>query len=317
MGLKKLLQARLVGVTSSWGLDMAEIPLRNYSQGFIQGHRSLLASPEEEGISEQPMESCISYKCAVALQLAPRWGISPVEIAEKLVSELKNLQSINGEYLNLQNSQDLQDFNFQFLEIQSQVIDQGIINLQVSDRSLAQWLEQLKLHSFSNQQNYPKIDPEIINHLPIQSAHARCCSLLRLAAREKLIQLQDRSQHQLLDSWQILVPVEIPWLDKQGKFRLGLPQEQYLVNLLVNLVDEFDSSQDSAKNQKQSSKWLKLATEISAGLANFDRHSQIFGEVSLHNLSLAQARLGLVALTRWGLEKLLVEYLGAIAPLEL
>lgn len=314
MGLKKLLQARLAGVTSSWGLDMAEIPLRNYGQGFMQEHRSPLASLEEEGISEQPMESCISYKCAVALQLAPRWGISPVEIAEKLVSELKNSQSINGKYLNLKNSQ---DFNFQFLEIQSQVIDQGIINLQVSDRSLAQWLQQLKLWPSPHQENHPKIDPEVINHLPIQSAHARCCSLLRLAAREKLIQLEDRSQHQLLDSWQILVPTEIPWLDKQGKFRLGLPQEQYLVNLLVNLVDEFDFYQDSAKNQKQSLKWLKLATEISAGLANFDRHSQIFGEVSLHNLSLAQARLGLVALTRWGLEKLLVEYLGAIAPPEL
>jgi hypothetical protein len=316
MGLKKILQAWLVGVTSSWGLEIVEIPLRNYGQDFWQVDRSPLTPSPTEEIGQNTLGNCVSYKCALALQLAPRWGISPVEIAEKLVSELNNSQLLNN--LNSLNKQSLDQT---FLDIQPQIIDQGIINLRVSDRSLAQWLEQLRLQSSPDRENNPQNDPGVINHLLIQSAHARCCSLLRLAAREKLIQLQDQSQeqlqHELLDPWQICLPSEIPWLDDQGKFRLIIPQEQYLVNLLVNLVDEFDSNQDSAKDRKSIQKWLKLATEISLGFAHFDRYSQIFGETSLNNLPTAQARLGLIAITRWGLQELLVTYLGAIAPSEL
>ncbi len=307
---------------------MGDISLRNLSRSPLAPHKkggtglsSLIPlkkggtglsslTPLKKGrTGEKGLRSCVSYKCAVALQLAPRWGISAGEIAEKLVLELANFQVLNG----------------QNLEVQAEVMDQGIINLRVSDRSLAYWLEQLKLSPFPYRAVDPKIDPnidpKIINYFPIQSAHARCCSLLQLAFREGVIQLEDRSldklSNELLASWQILVPSEIPWLDQQGEFRLVTPQEQYLVNLLVNLVDEFDSDQDSTKSQKQLQKWEKLATEISRGFANFDKYSRIFGDVRANNLPLAQTRLGLIALTRWGLERLLIEYLGAIAPSEL
>lgn len=318
MGLKRILQAWLVEITSSWGLEIAEIPLRNYGQNYGQdfrlGNHSLLTPSQAAETSQNNLGNCVSYKCALALQLAPRWGISAGEIAEKLVAELNNSQHLNREYLHLP-----------FLDVQPQMIDRGIIDLRISDRSLAQWLEQLRLQSSADQKNNPQIDPEIINHLPIQSAHARCCSLLRLAAREKLIQLQELSQdqsqyqlqEQLIDPWQINLPVAIPWLDEQEKLRLIIPQERYLVNLLVNLVDEFDAHQDFIKDRRSMQKWLKLATEISLGFANFDRHSQIFGETKLKDLPTAQARLGLIALTRWGLQELLVTYLGAIAPSEL
>jgi hypothetical protein len=328
MGLKKILQAWLARATSSWGLEIVEIPLRNYGQDFRQVDRSPLTPSPTEEIGQNTLGNCVSYKCALALQLAPRWGISPVEIAEKLVSELNNSRTLNNlnNFNNFNNFNNLDNLNKQclelpFLDVQPQIIDQGIINLRVSDRSLAQWLEQLRLHSSPDRENNPQNDPGVINHLLIQSAHARCCSLLRLAARENLIQLQDQPQaqlqHELLDPWQICLPLETPWLDDQGKFRLMIPQEQYLVNLLVNLVDEFDSDQDSAKDRKSIRKWLKLATEISLGFAHFDRYSQIFGETSLNNLPTAQARLGLIAITRWGLQELLVTYLGAIAPSEL
>lgn len=330
MGLKRILQAWLVEVTSSWGLEIAEIPLRNYGQSYGQdfrlGHQSSINTfqintVQTEETGQKSLENCVSYQCALALQLAPRWGISAGEIAEKLVAKLNNSL--------LSNQQDKQNINLPFLSVQPQVIDRGIIDLRVSDRTLAQWLEQLRLQSSADQKNNSQIDPEIINHLPIQSAHARCCSLLRLAAREKLIQLgeqspeqlqhqlQNQSQKQLLDPWQIYLPSAIPWLDEQGKLRLTIPQERYLVNLLVNLVDEFDAYQDSTKNRKSIQKWLRLATEISRGFANFDRYSQIFGETRLKDLPTAQARLGLIVITRWGLQELLVTYLGAIAPSEL
>ena len=313
-GIKQLLRSQIVLVAGSWGVEMGDISLRNYGLGALPSRTPLkkggnglspLTPLKKGGTGEEVLRSCVSYRCAVALQLAPRWGISAGKIAEKLVLELENFQALDGQ-------------NF---EVQAEVIDQGIINLGVSDRSLACWLEQLRLSPFPYRAVDPKIDPKIINYFPIQSAHARCCSLLQLAVREKVIQLEDRSldklSDELLASWQILVPSEIPWLDQQGEFRLVTPQEQYLVNLLVNLIDEFDSCQDSPKSQKQLQKWEKLATEISRGFANFDRYSRIFGEVRANNLPLAQARLGLVVLTRWGLERLLREYLGAIAPLEI
>jgi len=311
MGIRQLLRSHIALVTAPWGMEMGDISLRNYGLPPLTpaltrryarkkgGNHEY--SLKKGGTGEEILGSCVNYRCAVALQLAPRWEISAGEIAEKLVWELENFLLLDG-----------QNFG-----VQVQVMDRGIINLGVSDRSLSCWLEQLRLNPFSYQVVDPKIEPKIINYFPIQAAHARCCSLLKLAARENLLQLEERSLNKLLDSWQILVPSEIPWLGQQGKLRLITPPELYLVNLLVNLVDEFDSSQDLAKTKKHLQKWEKLATEISRSFANFDRHSQIFGEVRLNNLSLAQARLGLVMLTRWGLAKLLVEYLGAIAPSEL
>jgi len=271
--MRKLLQTQIALVTVSWGIEKENIHLHNYGK---------YGADRRDFCGVNKLENGVIYQSAVALQIASKLQISALEISKKIVLDLENQQS---------------------LDFQAQVMPQGIINFRISDRALANWLEFIKSKTSPQQ----TIFPEVINYFPIQAAHARCCSLLKLGAREKVIELKDQAPN----SWQISLPSEIPWLDTKGNFRLLTSSEINLVNLLVNLVDEFDSFPE--KNQPQ--KWLKLATEISKSFAYFDRNCLIFGEIKLKDLPLAQARLGLVAITQWGLQKLLEEYLGAIAQI--
>jgi arginyl-tRNA synthetase len=148
------------------------------------------------------------------------------------------------------------------------------------------------------------------NYFPLQYTHARCCSLLRLAAAEGLVHLQGQGK--------IAKTPKISWLDRHNAWQLVTPSAQRLINQLVNLADEFDINKfEESSSPTQRRKWQKLATKISLSFEEFYRYNRIFGAECRANLPLAQARLGLVALTQGGLQKLLEEYLGAIAPSEL
>jgi arginyl-tRNA synthetase len=62
---------------------------------------------------------------------------------------------------------------------------------------------------------------------------------------------------------------------------------------------------------------LKLASTLSNALESFYSNCRIWGEVKTQTPKLAQARLGLVAITQGLLRSLLQEKLGVPAPVEL
>jgi arginyl-tRNA synthetase len=128
----------------------------------------------------------------------------------------------------------------------------------------------------------------------MQYAHARCCSLLRLADQEGLIELTNLDFSQPTWHWQ--QPEPIPYLDGT-RLRLGQPSEQKLIAQLLRVIE--------AQLDEQPLDTAKLAYHLSQAFLEFERYCRIWGEVKQDHLALAQARLGLIALTQLLLKKLL------------
>jgi arginyl-tRNA synthetase len=146
--------------------------------------------------------------------------------------------------------------------------------------------------------------PQPLSNLSkVQYIHARCCSLLRLGHQEKIIQLNDSP------ALMLVYPEPIPWLTADGQLHFVHPAERRLIAQLLGLLDEL-----GGMNQP---KWVKRAFDAAQAFETFERECRIFGEVKTQMPHLAQARLGLVGVTRAILKLLLQDRLGIVAPIEL
>ncbi len=153
------------------------------------------------------------------------------------------------------------------------------------------------------------------NLFKVQYAHARCCSLLRLAHRSGLITLNDPEF--TTSNWQFIAPNPIPWLDLNSlqscgesmRLRCIHPAERGLIDQLLDSGDRI--------GQLDVERGFKQAFALSLAFDNFYRSCRIWGEVKTETPQLAQARLGLVGVTQKLLRSLLEDQLGVLAPLEL
>jgi hypothetical protein len=236
------------------------------------------------------------------------------------------------------------------LDFSLEILFPGWIHFQLSDRGLATWLQQLiqmppllsdlepdlsigfqkkgdageresktKNEEFEDDkishQKQLTEDPKIARQLfAVQYAHARCCSLLRLAHREGSIELSDSDFK--TQSWHFVEPSPIPWLyDDQEmtgeprRLRLGHAAERGLIEQILDGVDRI--------SDPTSTHPLKLATLLSHAFKQFYGTCRIWGEVKTETPKLARARLGLVGVTQKVLRSLLEEQLGVSAPIEL
>jgi hypothetical protein len=254
----------------------------------------------------------IFYRCALAFKLASFWKIPAFDIAHHLMQsvtkinvdnshrEWENVSSVTK--INVKNSP-LTCFNFQV-----ELVSPGWINLRLSHQGLATWLEHL--HQIPSQRHVKRsLSCQYSQNLfPVQYAHARCCSLLRSAHQQSLIQLKncDSQTH----PWQFLEPRPIPWLNEdQTRLQLLHPAEQLLLEQILDISDSLEST--SQVN------CVKLALGLSQAFEQFERSCRIWGEVKSQTQELAQARLGLVALTQALLQSLLQDQLASFAPIEL
>ena len=236
------------------------------------------------------------------------------------------------------------------LDFSLEILFPGWIHFRLSDRGLATWLQQLiqmppllsdldrdlsigfqkkggagdresktKNEAFeddkiSHQKQLTK-DPKIARQLfAIQYAHARCCSLLRLAHREGAIELSDSDFK--TPSWHFVKPSSIPWLyddqEIEGEYRrlrLGHAAERGLIEQILDGIDRI--------SDPTSSNPLKLAISLSHAFERFYSTCRIWGDVKTETPKLALARLGLVGVTQKLLRSLLQEHLGVSAPIEL
>jgi hypothetical protein len=156
-------------------------------------------------------------------------------------------------------------------------------------------------------------------------AHARCCSALKLADREKSISIAT--------DWRLDPP---DWLqhgrenrqpvDSSGIF--DCPLEIQLIQTLMAVVDAIYIHHDRASSEigtksrdRRSSRstpnWSKLTIDLAQSWLNFHRDCRILGEIKLKNPRLAIARCGLTAIVRRYLQILLEGYLGVSAVEEL
>jgi arginyl-tRNA synthetase len=232
----------------------------------------------------------IIYACPLGLSLATNLQQSPPIIMEQLGSLLSSKD----------------DSNLEQGQLLTEIVPLGWINFYLDAKLIAEWLERSLFWSQSNvitdRTIYP-LDQTPPQLFPMQYIHARCCSLLRLAARENLITFTANLE-------QIKQPQSICWLDPEHNLWLTEVAEH---NLLQQLLIVSDAWLENTHVRR----WSKLALSLSQNTAIFLADCRFLGEVKQRYPQKAIARLGLIALVQFWLEKILVEKLRVAAPREL
>jgi arginyl-tRNA synthetase len=305
--IKQLLQQQILGGLSEICITAADL------------HSETELMPENIPMHRVSDDNCVVYQSAIALWLSPHLQQSAFDIANRLMASFPAVSQESS--------------NQMVLDFTVEVMFSGWINFRLSDRTLATWLQHLIQTSpsrgleereisnqyleevdITHQMQLPKSQKDTHKLFPIQYAHARCCSLLRLADQQGLVQLSDSDFKTA--NWLIVEPNPIPWLsDEQGvdtvqrPLRLVHPAERRLIARLLDLQDEM--------NSLEWHKAIKLANALSEDFQRFYSSCRIWGEVKIQTPKLAQARLGLIAVTKRLLRSLLQDQLGIPAAIEL
>lgn len=237
----------------------------------------------------------VVYISAIGLKLAKIWQQTPQVIATKLLETLQRL--CNG------------DFTIA-------VAPSGIIQFELTDTALALWLQHLAQTALPVPQSRILSPVVSVDRLfPIQYSHARCCSLLRMANRDRILAIGNPNTATAPQIWSLTTPNPIPWLDEE-KLRLVHPAEYNLISQLLTVLDNLAPVLEQY-NPRKPINYLKLADSLSEAFQTFYSQCRIWGEVKIENPKLAQARLGLILATQSLLRFILEELLNAVAPLEL
>ncbi|MEG4322791.1 MULTISPECIES: DALR anticodon-binding domain-containing protein [unclassified Microcoleus] len=238
----------------------------------------------------------VLYVSAIALKLAKTWQQTPQAIAAQLAETLEPLC--------------WPDFTVK-------AAPAGIIELELTDAGLAFWLQRLA-QNFLPVPEYRILSPVVCADrlFPIQYSHARCCSLLRMAHRDRLISIAQPDVTRAPQIWSLAAPNPIPWVDKGDRLRLVHPAESNLISQLLTVLDNLSPIWE-VENREKPVNYLKLANNLSEAFQTFYSQCRIWGEVKTEQPKLAQSRLGLVLATQSLLRFILEELLSAVAPIEL
>lgn len=297
--IKQLLQQQIMAAmaSSSRGIAAANLP------------KGIELTSETIPLYRLLDDSYVMYRSAIAFKLASLLQLPAIKIANQLATSFPTINQETACQM--------------CLDFKVEVVFPGWINFRLSDRTLATWLQQLIQPSpITDEEKYTSPSSSPASPAPSSSsktlflakyAHARCCSLLRLAHWQELIKLRDlefkTSQGQFIE------PNPIPWLIEEGAdigqitLRLVHPAERCLIVQLLDVQDAIaDPSQLNA---------VKFATALSDSFEEFYRSCRIWGDVKTQTPKLAQARLGLVGVTQVSLRSLLQDHLGIPAPIAL
>jgi hypothetical protein len=260
------------------------------------------------------------YVSTIAHQLAAKSLLTPLEICQNLHSPILALPASSSSF---------------HLELYCWYNNAGYIYFQLTPKSVEIWLNyihDLSLNLPHVDCNLPSIDSVTEpSHGRINLAiyaHARCCSLLKLANAEQLVAITDE--------WQISTP---NWLIGTHSAEDSLtarfdrlfehPVEQRLIQTLMAALDaiysdiwQLESWQSESiskivhgdNGHRRSPNWTKLTIDLAQSWLEFYRYCQIFGKIDPR---LAIARCGLTAISRRYLQVLLEDYLGVRAAVEL
>ncbi|MCC3409430.1 MAG: hypothetical protein JGK17_28530 [Microcoleus sp. PH2017_10_PVI_O_A] len=261
----------------------------------------LFAIGQQGTTSEIPLNQAknrqrVVYVSAIALKLAKTWQQTPQDLAAQLAETLQPLCWPN---------------------FAVKVAPAGIIELELTDAGLAFWLQRLAQISLPVPE-YPILSPVVCADrlFPIQYSHARCCSLLRMADRDRLIAIAQPDVTTAPQIWSLAAPNPIPWIDEGDRLLLVHPAERSLISELLTVLDNLYPIFE-VENREKPVNYFKLANNLSQAFQTFYSQCRIWGEVRIEQPKLAQARLGLVLATQSLLRFILAELLNAVAPIEL
>ncbi len=309
---------------------MTKITLKHIISDFLQNaidsyqKESELPSPHlqptDEGVKLKTIALSktndnikITYKSAIARPLARQSG--PTALAEKLAQYYRHqgvadssqkpgffkkpgfLTEKKPGFLTEKKPGFLTEKKPGFLtaHLEIKVVPPGLLLFELTDSGIAVWLqyfcEELPLSLVEG--DLPFLVTEDL--FKIQYSHARCCSLLRMAGSDAIF------------------PAPISWQETDGKLRLNHPAERRLISQIFSTWDFLYFLTATPKEIN----WQKVATALSEAFQNFYSQCRIFGEVKIENPELAKARLGLILISKYLLQFLLVEKLKVKAPTEL
>ena len=151
------------------------------------------------------------------------------------------------------------------------------------------------------------------NVFPVQYVHDRCCSLLRLGAREGLIKLKNGGDFSG-DTWQIANPNPFKYYCDENIRYFYESAELNLLRKISAMIDFIsdrdqaaalrDSNYRNTKTQVQTRAFLttrfapQLALNLSDACLKFIAACRIFGSIAQEQRDLAIARLGLIAIVQ-------------------
>jgi len=229
-----------------------------------------------------PAHQPLGYQSAIALKLSSHSDRSPLDLATQLLESLCLQQDLSGFALSVRSP--------------------GWIQFHYGDRALAEQLQAFLLTRWILPNPTISLNPNSPEVFTWQATHARCCSLLRLAHHQGLIDLE-------LSTLKILKPDRIPWLHN-GQFQLVHPSEHTLIRSLLYIWD-------TLHDDPTASRLLSLTRTFSQDILRFEQNCRIWGSTLKENRQLSLSRLGLVAIAGKTLKTLLEKGLSLTAPPEL
>lgn len=238
--------------------------------------------------------SYLGYACPLSLVLASCWQVCPQVVTDNLrtLFQARNLSAT--------------EINEPLWELYLEIASSGWLNFYLDSEFLAVWLERslLSIRSNSPCHSSTLAQSQSGNLFQVQYIHARCCSLLRLGARAKLITLRSDRQP---TGWQIVHPQKISWLDPNRNLWTNEPVEYELLRQLLLVTDTWSDPSDRLN-------WSKVALNLSRAVAIFQAECRFLGEIKVRTPLKAIARLGLIALAQYWLEQILLVKLRLPAP---
>jgi hypothetical protein len=240
------------------------------------------------------------YVSTIAHQLVAKSALTPLEICQNLDLSMPTLAVLEKSA---------------HLKLDCWYNEASYIYFQLTPKSIEIWLNyihDLPLEQLITATSTPTGSSDLAIY-----AHARCCSLLKLAATAKIVRLTT--------DWQISTP---NWLLDAAHIENRLttesncifdhPAEQQLIQTLMAVLDTIygQISTGGSNGHRKSPNWTKLTIDLAQSWLEFDRHCHIFGGIE-QNSRRSIARCGLTAISRRYLQVLLENYLAVPAAEEL
>lgn len=193
----------------------------------------------------------------------------------------------------------------------------GFIRFEVGDRAVAAWLDQLLVNALP-QRTLPSApmavrERQIMVHsaaiFEAQYAHARCCSLLRLAHHEGLIRLERLEEAPFY--WRFSSHTPFPWLTSAAQLSLHHSADRCL---LVQLFEALDRVHDPSQVRTIAA-LARSAQAIAQAFQTFHRVHPLWEQTEQKLVVTAQ--LGLLMATQRVLFLLLADELHLCPVIEL
>lgn len=245
----------------------------------------------------------LGYQSALAHQLAAQTGCSASDLAEYLLGQLEQWMAAPAAQLRIAKDA------LAGLEVKATA---GYLQFEFKAIAIAYWLNALLQPDFllpdptcfqpfalEEQPSFPNLSKQLF---ALQHAHARCCSLLRLAQDARWIRLVGWAGNWTVSS-------KVVWLDATQQFVTTHPTEQRLIQQLLITLDELATTVSSPKPI------LRCALELETAFQAVHRACPLFGELHTQRDRLS-AHLALLLCTQRLLHSLLEHYLGVAAPNE-